>query len=121
MRDPSLYLQDILQAATSIEAFVGEMTEEDFRGDDKTVSAVIRKLEVIGEAAKSIPPEWSRKHQEVPWRDMAGMRDRLIHGYFGVDHGLVWRTIKGRLPQILPHVRQMHRQYRPVPPAASRP
>lgn len=117
MRDPSLYLQDILSAAESIEAFLGDMTEADFRADDKTASAVIQKLEVIGEATKSIPPEWSQAYPVVPWRDMAGMRDRLIHAYFEVDHGLVWRTIKKRLPEILPHVRRMLVQYRPAPPS----
>lgn len=117
MRAPSLYLQGILSAAASIESFIGDMAEDDFRADDKTVSAVIRKLEVIGEAAKGVPPEWTSNCPQVPWRDMAAMRDRLIHAYFGVDHRLVWRTIKERLPQILPHVAELLGRNHPAPPA----
>lgn len=68
--------------------------------DDKTSSAVIRKLEIIGEAVKNIPDEIKKKNTEIPWKEMAGMRDKLIHVYFGVDYNLVWQTIKNRLPNI---------------------
>jgi uncharacterized protein with HEPN domain len=60
-----------------------------FQTDDKTSSAVVRRLEIIGEAAKHIPEQLPKKHPEVPWREMAGMRDRLIHFYFGIDYRLV--------------------------------
>jgi uncharacterized protein with HEPN domain len=76
------------------------MDLETFQADDKTTSAVMRKLEVIGEAVKQIPDEIRQRHAQVPWREMAGMRDRLIHFYFGVDYRLVWRAIKERLPQV---------------------
>lgn len=78
-------------------------------------------LQDILSAAQSIPPEWGRDHPEVPWRDMAAMRDRLIHAYFGVDHGLVWRAIRERLPRILPHVKRMFTRYRPAGPDPSAP
>jgi len=107
MRDYKLYLKDILAAIESIEAFVEGMDLETFRADDKTASAVIRKFEIIGEAAKGVPEEIRRSYPKVPWKEMAGMRDRLIHFYSGVDYGLVWRTIKERLPEVKPQIAEI--------------
>lgn len=106
MRDVRLYLQDILEAMDSIESFIGGMTFEQFAADDKTSSAVLRKLEVIGEATKAIPDDVRAKHTAVPWKEMAGMRDRLIHSYFGVDMALVWTAVKERIPAVRPEVQK---------------
>lgn len=100
MRDYKLYLKDILLAIESIERFVEGLETESFKHDDKTSSAVIRKFEIIGEAAKNVPDEVQRQYPGVPWKEMAGMRDKLIHFYFGVDYDLVWSTIRNRLPQL---------------------
>lgn len=100
MRDYKLYFKDILDAFESIEKFVEDMSFENFKEDDKTTSAVIRKFEIIGEVTKQIPDKIKQKYSEVPWKEMAGMRDRLIHFYFGVDYNLVWATIKNRIPQV---------------------
>lgn len=109
MRNYRLYLKDILSAIDSIEAFVEGMSFEEFRADDKTASAVIRKFEIIGEATKNIPDKIRQQYPTVPWKEMAGMRDRLIHFYFGVDYKLVWTTIKERLPQVKPEIQFIHR------------
>ncbi len=108
MRDYQLYLKDILSAMDSIEAFVEGMSFEEFRADDKTASADIRKFEIIGEATKNIPDEIRQQYPTVPWKEMAGMRDRLIHFYFGMDYKLVWTTIKERLPQVKPEIQCIH-------------
>jgi len=107
MRDYRLYVKDMLDAAEAIESFVDGMDFEKFRADDKTTSAVIRKFEIIGEAAKHVPDAIRDKHPTVPWKEMAGMRDKLIHFYMGVKYELVWQTIKDVIPQIKPVLRQM--------------
>ncbi|MBD3391677.1 MAG: DUF86 domain-containing protein [Chitinivibrionales bacterium] len=100
MREQNLYLSDILHAIDSIDRFVADMTYEQFAADDKTSSAVVQKLEVIGEAAKGLSDDIRTKSPDISWKEMAGMRDRLIHAYFGIDYSLVWRTIKQRLPLV---------------------
>jgi len=94
------YLKDIKNAVNSIESFTKNMTFTQFQSDDKTSSAVIRKFEIIGEATKNIPNSIREKHSHIPWKDIAGMRDRLIHAYSEVDLKLVWMTIKKRLPEL---------------------
>jgi uncharacterized protein with HEPN domain len=100
MRDTTLYLKDILAAIDSIQSFVAGMTFDAFQADDKTVSAVVRKFEIIGEAARHIPEHIRIQFPIVPWKEMSGMRDRLIHFYFGVDMFIVWATIHEHLPAL---------------------
>lgn len=107
MRDISLYLQDILDAMLAIEQFVEGISFDEFKTDDKTSSAVIRKFEIIGEAAKQIPEEIRNKYPLIPWKEMAGMRDRLIHFYFGIKYELVWYTIKDVIPQVKPTIQEI--------------
>lgn len=107
MRDYRLYLKDIVEAMEAIENFVEGIELDEFKQDDKTSSAVIRKFEVIGEATKRVPEDIRQKYSQIPWKEMAGMRDKLIHFYFGVDYKLIWQTIKYRIPQIKPVIRQI--------------
>lgn len=99
-RDVKLYVKDILKAIEAIEKFVEGMDFESFRNDDKTSSAVLRKFEIIGEAAKNIPQSIKEKYSHIPWKEMAGFRDRLIHFYFGIKYEIVWDTVKLRLPEL---------------------
>ncbi|MFO7659638.1 MAG: DUF86 domain-containing protein [Candidatus Cloacimonadaceae bacterium] len=94
------YLNDILDAVHDILSFVKDMDFESFATDRKTQYAVIRCFEVIGEAAKSLPPSYRNKNPQLPWSKMAKMRDLLIHHYMGVDLSILWQTIKTDLTEI---------------------
>lgn len=119
-RTYDIFLKDIVAAMDAIENFVRGMSVEEFLHDDKTSSAVVRKLEIIGEAAKHVPAHIRRKYPDIPWKEMAGMRDRLIHGYFGVDYNLVWQTIKTRIPEIKPKLMAILEELRATSEPASR-
>jgi len=95
-----IYLKDINKAINSINNFIEGMNIEQFKSDDKTSSAVIRKFEIIGEATKNLPNTIKDKYPQIPWKDIAGMRNKLIHAYSEVDLNLVWKTIQKRLPEL---------------------
>jgi uncharacterized protein with HEPN domain len=101
-RDSIQFLRDIQQMMAYIQEFVADLSHEEFITDIKTYFAVVRALEVIGEAAKQIPDTMRQRHVDLPWRQMAGMRDRLIHGYFGIDANIVWETATTLIPDLLP-------------------
>ena len=101
------YLEDLLDALCKSEQFAARMTLEEFLEDEKTTFAVIRALEVVGEAAKQIPEEVQRRYATVPWREMARMRDKLIHHYFGVDLRVVWKTVQEDVPDLIPVIQEV--------------
>ncbi|MGA2091332.1 MAG: DUF86 domain-containing protein [Endomicrobiales bacterium] len=90
-----------------MESFVGKMSFKKFISDKKTVNAVIRSIEVIGEATKNLSSEFRKKYPEIPWKNMAGMRDKLIHEYFGIDNEILWMVIKKDLPSIKDEIREI--------------
>ena len=106
-RNVLLFIQDIIDYIERVEDYVDGYYINSFIEDSKTCDSVLRCLEVIGEAAKNIPNEVRVKYPTVPWREMAGMRDKVIHGYFVVDFEMVWLVVKEDLPQIKPIIKQL--------------
>ena len=94
------YIQDIIDSIDAIEEFVKGLDYDDFEDDKRTVFAVTRAIEIIGEATKNIPVTLRNKYPQIPWKDMAGMRDKLIHEYFGVDVEVLWRTVTLDIPHL---------------------
>lgn len=101
------YIDDMLDAILKIEKFLSDFDFETFSKDDKTQYAVIRALEIIGEASKKIPNNIKISYSDVPWREISGMRDKLIHDYFGVDIDVVWKTAVEDIPSVLHSLNQI--------------
>jgi uncharacterized protein with HEPN domain len=93
-------LRDVQEAIRRIAMFIAGITYEAFLGDIKTQDAVIRNLEIIGEAAKNVSAEVRTRYPDIPWKSMAGVRDRLIHHYFGVNLDIVWQIVSAELPKV---------------------
>jgi len=101
------YIRDILNEVNKVNSFIKGLSYEKFVKEEKTVYAVIRCFEIMGEAAKNIPARMRNKYPLVPWKRISGMRDKLIHEYFGVDYDILWQTIKRRLPEVKPYIEKI--------------
>lgn len=99
-KNPKIFLEDILESIERIEQYTKNRTKNEFLDDYEKQDAIMKRLEVIGEAVKNIPIGVKKKYPEIPWKDMAGMRDVLIHEYFGILMERVWDTAKNDIPKL---------------------
>ena len=106
-RDYKVQLEDILEAAGKIRRYTLGLSREVFSADEKTLDAVIRNLEIVGEATKGVPDEIRLQHPEIDWKKIAGLRDILIHAYFGIDYEIIWDIIQTKLPVREEQIKQM--------------
>lgn len=103
-KDPQVFIGHILESIELIEEYAHELTLQEFQRNRAIQDAIIRRLEIIGEAVKNLGGPFKAKHPEIPWKPMAGMRDILIHEYFDVDLSLTWSVVKRELPSIKKHL-----------------
>ena len=101
-RTYQVYFEDILEAINDISNFIKNLSFNEFTEDKKTINAVIRSLEIIGEASKKVSQEIKENNKNIPWKEMAGMRDKMIHGYFDLDLVTIWETVKNDIPPLKP-------------------
>lgn len=99
-REYQFYLEDILASCNKIVRFTKQMNLDQFKLDEKTYDAVIRNLEIIGEAAKHIPTEIQLLMPDIEWRKAAGLRDMLAHAYFGIDNVILWDIVQNKVPEL---------------------
>lgn len=102
-----LYIKDILASMQDAEEFIEGMSYQQFVDDKKTFNAVVRAIEVIGEAAKNVPATIRTRYPAIPWKEMAGMRDKVTHFYFGIDRESIWIAVKERIPSLKPTIEQI--------------
>jgi uncharacterized protein with HEPN domain len=106
-RNVEIYIKDIIEYMERAENHIKNFQLDQFLKDDKTCDAVIRCIEVIGEATKNIPEEIRISYPSISWRDLAGMRDKIIHSYFTVDFETVWLVVKEDIPRLKPMVKKV--------------
>ena len=99
-RDEIMYLQDIAESCEKVLRFTAGLSQSDLIGDEKTYDAVVRNLEIVGEAAKHIGEEIRRQLPDIDWRKAAGLRDMLVHAYFGIDNDILWDVVQNKVPRL---------------------
>jgi uncharacterized protein with HEPN domain len=110
-RTPGLLLEDIQESAEKILEYTGDMSFEEFSNDNKTVDAVIRNFEIIGEASNLLPDEIKDKYSEIDWHRIRGFRNRIVHDYFGVDLQILWKITTDQIPGLLSEIIKIIRYF----------
>ena len=110
-RPYKIFIKDIAKAIDKIGRYIGSLSYGDFIENEMLVDAVLRNLEVIGEAATKVPKEVQQKYPNVPWRRMIGLRNIVIHEYFGVDLSIIWEIVTKNLPETRPAIAQILEKY----------
>jgi len=100
MKDDLAFIEHILLCIDKIQEYTKNLTAQDFNNSELIQDAVIRNIEIIGEATKKISKDLKSQYREIPWKEMSGMRDKLIHDYFGVDVDVVWKTVNEDIPYL---------------------
>ena len=106
-RRDSECLSDIREAIRRILTYTADMTYPQFMEDVKTQDAVVRNLEILGEAAKNLSPNLRKSHSKIPWKELMGVRDKMIHHYFGINYDIVWTIAKDELASLLPQIEKL--------------
>jgi len=99
-KEPLTFIKHVLESIDRIETFLRNTSKSKFLADELLQSAIIRQIEIIGEAVKNLPLNFTKKYSNIPWKGIAGMRDKLIHNYFGIDLDTVWDIIKNEIPEL---------------------
>ncbi|MCG2712734.1 MAG: DUF86 domain-containing protein [Candidatus Omnitrophica bacterium] len=107
MRNYKLFIEDILDAINKIETYTKGLSYEMFMAQEMVVDAVIRNIEIIGEAARNVPENIKRKYSYIPWKRMIGLRNITVHEYFGVDLDIIWEIVSKNLPETKPGIQAM--------------
>jgi len=107
MRRDLLFLKDIINAMNKIFNYIEKMTKEEFKKDDRTIDAVLRNIEIIGEAANKLSEKIYKENESVPWGRMIGLKNIVIHEYFGVDLNIIWQVITVNLPETKPKIEEI--------------
>ncbi len=110
-RDLFLYIDDIYSSCNKILAYTKGYNFSQFKKDLKTIDAVIRNLEIIGEASKRLPVEFRKIHKNIPWKEIAGMRNKVTHEYFGVDERILWATVREDIPVLLKEIYEVKKNF----------
>jgi uncharacterized protein with HEPN domain len=110
-RNPKLLLGDILESAEKIIAYTQSLTFDEFIANSKTIDAVIRNFEIIGEAANRLPDEIKDNNDKIDWHKIRGLRNRIVHGYFGINYSIIWSIIEDYLFELIAQIKELINTY----------
>lgn len=104
MKDNKIYLEDIISSIKKIEKYINDISFEEFSDNEMIVDAVVRNLEIIGEAARNLADDFKETNNHIPWRNMIGLRNIMIHEYFGIDLNIIWKVVTDDIPKTKPEI-----------------